>query len=183
MAESQPIGFTVETVDDVDKALEQRSRNALARASVLKRQDEAMRKIAAVSAEILKPIDAQDAAIDAALTVYLLRRRKSLLGRFGKTIRLGHGVVTWVVKARSVDTRKDVTDAINYLRSHPDGEKYLTRTTTLNKEALSASTDVNLLRALRRRGLRVSKHELLSVKPEGFTRPIALSRRLYPRRR
>lgn len=176
---------------NVDALLARRIKNA-------EERQQAEREAAAKNAKHLKKIakhdmrkqkkvrrlDADDAAIDEALRTFLLGKRKSILRRFGKTIKLGHGIITWVIRARDVDTTEDVTDAIRYLKTHPDGQQYLTmHEPDLNKRALATCQDENLLRALRRRGVRVSKHEFLSIKPSGMEKALVLSRRLYPRRK
>lgn len=183
MAEPEVSQDELKTMGDVDQALRTMHENRTAYDLAHRQADEAAAVILRHLASVVKPLDEEYVQIKASLTTYLLRHRKSILRHLGKTIRLTNGLVTWVIKARSVDTGKDVSDAIRFLESHPDGERYLTRTTTLNKDALATCDDDNLLRSLRRRDVRVSKHEYLSVKPTGASKTVQLSRRLYPRRR
>lgn len=180
-----------EDMAGVDDLLARRVRNAVARQ---KAERKAAQKIARFQIRIDKiqqkkfatttPLENEDEEIDHVLTSYLLKKRKSILRHFGKTIKLTHGVITWAVRARDVDTTADTSDAVRYLQQHPDGAQYLIKQPdVLNKRAIATCSDENLLRALRRRGIRVSKHEFLHVKPVGFQKAILLSRRLYPRRR
>lgn len=180
-----------EDMAGVDDLLAQRVRNTELRQ---KAERKAARKIARFQSRIDKieqkkfattiPLENEDEEIDHILTGYLLKRRKSILRRFGKTIKLTHGVITWAIRARDVDTTADTSDAVRFLQQHPDGDQYLIKQPdVLNKRALATCMNENLLRGLRRRGVRVSKHEFLHVKPTGFQKAILLSRRLYPRRR
>lgn len=188
--EKQPI-HAPEHMGDVDELLARRIENAEARqeaerkankklAKLQKRIDKINHKMRKVTV----PLEKHDDEIDHTLASYLIQKRKSILRRFGKTVHLQHGVITFVVRARDVDTSEDVRDAVRYLESRPEWEEYLIQPPKeLNKRALATCQDFNLLRALRRRGVRVSQHEFVHIKPTGFQKAIMLSRRLYPNRR
>ena len=179
-----------EHMGDVDTLLARRIVNAderrkaerKAEKKILKLQKR-IGKIKRKKQKVTTPLENDDADIDHVLTGFLIRKRKNILRRFGKTVHLTHGDIAYVVRAPDVDTSEDTRDAVRYLEQNPEWEKYLIQPPReLNKRALSACDDPNLLRALRRRGVRVSRHEFIHIRPIGFQKAIQLSRRLYPRR-
>lgn len=129
----------------------------------------------------LEPLDKQQRDIEAAATVHLKRRRRSLRNRFGITIQLDNGIVKWRIIGRSLDTPKDTQPIVKHLLGRRGGRRYLRVKYELDRKAL-AGADHRLLRDLASLGVWAGRHEQLTILPRGAEDPILLEYSRYPRR-
>lgn len=132
-------------------------------------------------AEKTKPLQKELKGLDARLTKVLLTRKRSLWARFGKTIKLQDAVIRYRTDASSLDTPRDTTAIINFLRHIRSGNRYLTWTPSLNRDAITNSS-VWTQRLLKPLGVWVGRHAIITIKTTSEDEPTTLDRRRFPDR-
>ncbi len=138
-------------------------------------------KAKARRAEKTKPLLDELKQLDEGLTKLLIARKRSLWHRFGKTISLPDGVIRYRTDAKSLDTPRNTTAIIYFLRGKRGGNRYLTWTPSLNRDAITNS-DSSLLAKLKPLGVWVGRHAIITIKSTGQEEPTTLDRRRFPNR-
>lgn len=131
--------------------------------------------------EKTKPPIKELKSLDSRLTKLLISRKRSLWARFGKTITLPDGVIRYRTDAKSIDTPRNTTSIVNFLRRMKGGNRYLTWTPSLNRDAITNSGD-SLQRKLKPLGAWVGRHAIITIKSTGEDEPTTLDRRRFPKR-
>lgn len=148
-----------------------------------KKAQEDYSAIVAVAASIrdgvVTPLDDEARAILAGITAYVVPRKRSIKRKYGLTVKMKNGTIKFFRRERSIDGPEDEASVIEFLQKEPGGEQYLDYTPTLDKRAIAASRNKTMLAKLRRRGLRVAKHEHITIQAEGM-KPQTISRLPYP---
>lgn len=117
-------------------------------------------------------------ALDDRLKRLLVDHRRHFMNRFGKVINLPGGTIRYRVDAKSLDTPKVTTAIVNFLFLMRGGKKYLTVKWSLNRDALAHATEY-VLAKLRPLGVRVVRHEHITIKSDCQDEPTTLVRRPY----
>ncbi|HET6622602.1 MAG TPA: host-nuclease inhibitor Gam family protein [Candidatus Saccharimonadales bacterium] len=134
------------------------------------------------AAETTDPLEAERDQLREAIATYLMKGRRRLRHRFGKTIESLFGTVKWRVIAASVETPRDTSEVINHLLNRRGGKRYLRVRYDLDKKALLKAPD-SLKRSLRPFGVYIGKQETLTMQLKGESEPTTLRKYRFPRLR
>lgn len=126
----------------------------------------------------LAPLNKQLAALDKRLAHLVLQRRRSILNHFGKVVKLPGGTIRYRIDTKSLDTPKVVTAIVNFLLTMRGGKKYLTLKWSLDRDALAQASE-HVIARLRPLGVRVVRHEHITIKSDSEEEPTTLVRRPY----
>lgn len=176
----QPALFTLHEIPktgdfkEVEALVERRAEVVAIRAEA----DAELAKAQATCDRKRAPADQELARLDARLGEVLLRKRRVFMNRYGKVINLSGGTVRYRLDSKSLDTPKNVTAIINTLLLLRGGKKYLVMKWSLNRDALTQASE-SLLGKLRPLGVRVRRHEFITIKSVGEDEPTTLVRRVY----
>ncbi|TAH31850.1 hypothetical protein EYC58_04190 [Candidatus Saccharibacteria bacterium] len=118
--------------------------------------------------------------LEAEIRTFVLGHRRSLLRRFGRTIKLGNGIIKFRVIRRSLHTPKDTKSLINLLLNTRGGKRYLRVTWSLDRTALANAKSSKLWRRLQGLGAWVGKQEGLFLETPHAPEPVQLNLRRYP---
>ncbi len=132
-------------------------------------------------AEKAKPLQKELKNLDIRLTLLLRGRKRYFWARFGKTINLPDATIRYRTDAKSLDTPRDTSVIINFLRHMRGGNRYLTWTPSLNRDAISNSS-VSLQHKLKPLGAWVGRHAIITIKMTDDDQPTTLDRRRFPDR-
>ncbi len=180
----QPALFTLgdipRTGDDEElKALVARRDEVLKSAAQLEAASAAAQaQVRALYQGAVAPLNTELSALDERLTWFVVNRRRSLMSRFGKVIGLPGGTIRYRVDQKSLDTPKITTAIVKALLAMRGGKKYLTVKWSLNRDALTQATE-HVLAKLRPLGVRVVRHEHITIKSDSQDEPTTLVRRPY----
>ncbi len=175
---AQPLLIT--TTDDVDKALKCLDILYADRKQLELRHSEALAALTEQTARDKEPVLDEIARYEAAIRAFTLKHRRSLLRRFGRTIKLENGVIKFRIIRRSLHTPKDTKALVNLLLHVPGGKRYLRATWSLDRTALGNAKSSKLWRRLRGLGAWVGKQEGLFLETPHAPEPVQLQLRRYP---
>ncbi|MCX6728496.1 MAG: hypothetical protein NTV39_01885 [Candidatus Saccharibacteria bacterium] len=145
-------------------------------------EKDAIDRAKAVRAAKTKPLGKELKSLDSRLALLLFGRKRYFWARFGKTIKLADAVITYRTVAKSLDTPKNVAPVINFLRNMRGGNRFLTWTPSLNRDAITNSGE-SLQSKLKPLGAWVGRHAIITIKTTGQDEPTTLDRRRFPNRR
>jgi phage host-nuclease inhibitor protein Gam len=180
----QPALFTLgeipRTGDDNElKALVARRDEVLKSAARLEAVSaDAQAQIRALYQSAAAPINGELSVIAERLTWFVVNRRRSLMSRLGKVISFPGGTIRYRVDQKSLDTPRVTTAIVNFLLVMRGGKRYLTVKWSLNRDALTHASE-HVLAKLRPLGVRVVRHEHITVKSDSQDEPTTLVRRPY----
>lgn len=120
--------------------------------------------------------------IDKEAASFILRRRKGILGRYGRTIRLSNGTIKVRIIPRSVVVPEDAKPVINFLDKKPGGEEYLRIEKVLDKRSLATIKNARWIRSLNGLGVKFGRSENITIQSSLDEKPTIISHRPYPNR-
>ncbi len=165
-------------IEEIMHLVERRAEVVALQRSAHERLAEAQAMVASAHQPEIETLHDQQTELDRRLTALLILHKRAFTNRFGKVAELPGGVVRYRRDAKSLDTPKSVTAIINFLLMMRGGKRYLTLKWSLNRDALTQA-NASLLRKLRPLGVRVARHDIITIKSDGQDEPTTLSRRPY----
>lgn len=168
------------SVEDLNALIKKRGENSAVIQAALAKESASKLEAAKERAEAVKTPGQQNVLIDKMIAQYVTRRRKGLLGRFGRTIVLPDGVIKVYVVRKSVHLPADATPVINWLLNHRYGKKKLRVVYEIDKAALLSASPA-YIRKLHPLGVWVGKNENISVRANSEAEPTVISHRRFPR--
>ena len=128
------------------------------------------------------PLSDELKRLDARMTKFLKSHKRYLWRRFGKVIELPDAVIRYRTDAPSLDTPRSTSFVIDFLSAMRGGNRYLKWTPTLDRDAITHANST-LHAKLRRLGVWVGRHVIITIKSSDEDEPTTLDRRRYREKR